>query len=95
MAVHDSDVWSSPEVADALEDVVSFLTGDDWILSFVARRSAEQIYIDGGSGYTIWKDHLSTSYGIPNTSMSNPWLLVLRHVTKHRTPLEQSRPGCY
>jgi len=44
VAVHDVQLWSSPAVKSALEDALTFLTGDTWIFSFVARRqSAESI----------------------------------------------------
>src|SRR6266478_2261648 len=42
----------------------------------VARQSSQQIYIDGGRGYTIWNNHLNSAYGIPRINVSNPWLLV-------------------
>src|SRR4051794_30769193 len=42
----------------------------------VARRSGQQIYIDAGSGYTVWKNYLHSYYGITNSSMLNYWLLV-------------------
>lgn len=44
VAVHDVKLWSSPAVKAALEDALTFLTGDSWTFSFVARRqSAEGI----------------------------------------------------
>lgn len=44
VAVHDVKLWSSPAVKAALEDALTFLTGDTWTFSFVARReSAESI----------------------------------------------------
>ena len=44
VAVHDVKLWSSPAVKAALEDALTFLTGDTWTFSFVARRqSAEGI----------------------------------------------------
>jgi 7-cyano-7-deazaguanine synthase in queuosine biosynthesis len=44
VAVHDVQLWSSPAVKAALEDALSFLTGDTWTFTFVARRqSAERI----------------------------------------------------
>jgi hypothetical protein len=42
----------------------------------VARQSARQIYIDGGSGYSIWDGHLNTAYGIPLTTETSPWTLL-------------------
>src|ERR1035441_7041542 len=43
----------------------------------VARRSGSQIYITVGSpGYGIWYHHLNSAYGIPNTTISNPWSLI-------------------
>jgi len=42
----------------------------------VARQSSQQIYIDGGRGYTLWYNHLNSTYGIPRVSTANPWLLV-------------------
>jgi hypothetical protein len=42
----------------------------------VARQSSQQIYVDGGSGYSIWQNHLNSAYGIPHTTVSNPWQLV-------------------
>lgn len=44
VAVHDVDLWSSPAVKAALEDALTFLTGDTWSFSFVARlKSAETV----------------------------------------------------
>jgi 7-cyano-7-deazaguanine synthase in queuosine biosynthesis len=44
VAVHDVTLWSAPAVKAALEDALTFLTGDSWTFSFVARRhSAEGI----------------------------------------------------
>ncbi|MDB6065517.1 MAG: hypothetical protein JWR26_1725 [Pedosphaera sp.] len=45
----------------------------------VARKSASQIYIDGGGGYTLWRNHLASAYGIPVTTTSNPWSLVTQY----------------
>jgi hypothetical protein len=42
----------------------------------VARQSSQQVYVDGGSGYSIWYNHLTSAYSIPHTSVSNPWQLV-------------------
>ena len=42
----------------------------------VARQSGRQIYIDGGSGYSIWDSHLHGAYGIPLTNVTSPWSLV-------------------
>src|SRR6266481_6828073 len=42
----------------------------------VARQSSQQIYVDGGRGYSLWYNHLNTAYGIPRVSTANPWLLV-------------------
>jgi hypothetical protein len=42
----------------------------------VARQSSRQIYIDGGSGYSIWYQHLYSAYGIPYTIAVNPWLVL-------------------
>ena len=44
----------------------------------VARQSSEQIYLDGGTGYSIWKSDLHTRYGIPLTTVNSPWA-ILRH----------------
>lgn len=41
IAVHEPAVWSRPEVLAALQDAVSFLTGDVWRFQFRARRRAE------------------------------------------------------
>jgi 7-cyano-7-deazaguanine synthase in queuosine biosynthesis len=44
VAVHDVDLWSSPAVKVSLEDALTFLTGDIWSFTFVARqRSAETV----------------------------------------------------
>lgn len=44
VAVHDAGLWSSPAVKSALEDALTFLTGDTWTFGFVPRRqSAEGI----------------------------------------------------
>ena len=42
----------------------------------VARQSSQQIYIDGGTGYSIWYAHLNSAYGIPCTTATNAWQLV-------------------
>ena len=42
----------------------------------VARQSGAKIYIDGGSGYSIWDKHLNTAYGIPMTTVTSPWVLL-------------------
>jgi len=42
----------------------------------VARQSSRQIYIDAGSGYTLWYRHLNTAYGIPYSVVSSPWSLL-------------------
>ena len=44
----------------------------------VARVSAEQIYIDSGGGYSLWKEHLHSAYGIPLQTVRSPWELVNR-----------------
>lgn len=41
IAVHEPEVWATPEVTTALEDTLSFLTGDVWRFRFEARRTAE------------------------------------------------------
>lgn len=44
VAVHDVNLWSAPPVKAALEDVLSFLTGDTWTFGFDARsHSAERV----------------------------------------------------
>lgn len=48
IAVHEPDVWLAPGVADALVDVVNFLTGDQWTISFVARASSAVRVMDRG-----------------------------------------------
>lgn len=42
----------------------------------VARQSAQQIYIDGGNGYSLWDNHLNTTYAIPYTVATTPWSLL-------------------
>jgi hypothetical protein len=37
--VHDPTAWSRKEVADALEDVLEFLTGDRWRIEFARRKN--------------------------------------------------------
>jgi hypothetical protein len=41
-----------------------------------ARRSAQQVYIDGGSGYSTWYRHLNSAYGIPYTTASSAWTIL-------------------
>lgn len=48
IAVHDSDIWSTPEVTDALSEAARFLTGDQWKISFVARASSAVRKMDRG-----------------------------------------------
>lgn len=44
VAVHNPGLWSSAPVKSALEDALTFLTGDTWSFSFVARqKSAESM----------------------------------------------------
>lgn len=38
--VHEPERWNAKPVSDALHDALSFLTGDRWSVSFVARRTA-------------------------------------------------------
>jgi len=45
---------------------------------WVARQSSEQIYLDAGSGYSIWKNHLHQKYGIPVVTANSP-MALLRH----------------
>jgi 7-cyano-7-deazaguanine synthase in queuosine biosynthesis len=48
--VHDPDQWNAPVVAEALQDAVEFLTGDNWAFEFVRRSCAadlpQQYYLD-------------------------------------------------
>lgn len=41
VAVHDPDLWNSPEVRDALHDALGFLTGDRWQFQFLQRNRNE------------------------------------------------------
>lgn len=68
VVIKDSDLGN-----DAQKIMISTLQG------IVARRSASQIYIDAGSGYSVWKDHLRDRYGISYSTLSVPWLLVLQY----------------
>ena len=45
----------------------------------VARQSGSQIYIDSGSGYSIWDSHLHSAYGIPLTTVTSPWTLLTQY----------------
>lgn len=48
----------------------------------VARRSGTQIYIQGGAaGFSIWHNHLNTTYGIPLTTNSNSWSVLAQFKT--------------
>lgn len=38
IAVHDPVLWNRPDVREALEEALGYLTGDVWIFSFVQRR---------------------------------------------------------
>ena len=40
--VHDSRRWNSSKVIAALHEALSFLTGDRWLIEFVARRKEQQ-----------------------------------------------------
>jgi hypothetical protein len=40
LPVHDPDRWSDPVVTETLHEALSFLTGDRWRVSFVARRAS-------------------------------------------------------
>lgn len=57
---------------DAQKTLVTTLQG------LVASRSSEQIYVDGGAGYSIWKNHLHSAYGITLHTVTTPWQLVTR-----------------
>lgn len=48
----------------------------------VARQSATQIYIDGGGGDSIWKNHLRDTYGIPYTTVSTPAAVLTQFVSQ-------------
>ncbi len=41
VAVHEPEIWRAPDVHAAVEDALSFLTGDVWQLKFEARREDE------------------------------------------------------
>ena len=41
--VHDQARWNAPDVSGALHDVLGFLTGDVWVISFVKRTKAEPV----------------------------------------------------
>lgn len=41
--VHDPERWGAPAVSAALKDALDFLTGDCWLLSFAARKSAATV----------------------------------------------------
>lgn len=40
--VHEPDRWTDREVADSLRDVLDFLTGDRWHITFYARKDAQE-----------------------------------------------------
>jgi 7-cyano-7-deazaguanine synthase in queuosine biosynthesis len=42
VAVHDENRWRSAPVCEALEEALTFLTGDRWRLSFIRRRNAAE-----------------------------------------------------
>lgn len=42
----------------------------------VARQSSQQIYIDGGSGYSLWPAHLTSHYGITVRTETSAWNLL-------------------
>ena len=53
VAVHTPDRWSDPEVRNALEEALSFLTGDQWNVSFVQRARAIQRVGQGSLGFDV------------------------------------------
>lgn len=59
LPVHDVTLWNSPEVAAALVSALKFLTGDEWDLTFYARREVAD-EIDGQSRLFDWFDGSKT-----------------------------------
>ena len=43
----------------------------------VARQSPTQFVVSGGT-YSTWRDHLRDRFGVPTTSVTDPWVLVDR-----------------
>ncbi len=56
---------------DALRMLMASLQG------LAARQSTTQFIVTGGS-YSTWRDHLRDRFGIPTTSVTDPWVLVDR-----------------
>lgn len=50
VAVHRLELWTKPEVGVALEDALSFLTGDQWTISFVQRERDFERVAQGSLG---------------------------------------------
>ena len=70
-----ASIWVLPgaNFGSAAEQVMA-ATLQGW----VARQSSDQIYLDAGTGYSIWKNHLHQKYGFPMVTATSPWSL-LRH----------------
>ena len=53
VAVHSLNRWEDPAVHNALEDALSFLTGDQWIVSFVQRMRDIERVGQGSLGFDV------------------------------------------
>lgn len=71
VAVHTLDRWQDPALHNALEEALSFLTGDQWVLSFVQRaRPFEQVR-QGSLGFDV-RDRVIMPYsdGVDSRAVS-------------------------
>lgn len=71
VAVHTLDRWEDPAVHTALEEALSFLTGDQWIFSFVQRARPLDRVGQGSLGFDV-RDRVIMPYsdGVDSRAVS-------------------------
>ncbi|MEJ7776841.1 MAG: 7-cyano-7-deazaguanine synthase [Sphingomicrobium sp.] len=71
VAVHALDRWEDPALHNALEEALSFLTGDQWIVSFVQRERAMDRVGQGSLGFDV-RDRVIMPYsdGVDSRAVS-------------------------
>lgn len=71
VAVHSLNRWEDPAVHNALEDALSFLTGDQWIVSFVQRKRDIERVGQGSLGFDV-RDRVIMPYsdGVDSRAVS-------------------------
>jgi hypothetical protein len=71
VAVHALDRWEDPAVHNALEEALSFLTGDQWTVSFIKRARAVNRVGQGTLGFDV-RDRVIMPYsdGVDSRAVS-------------------------